>query len=372
MSMNKIFSIKQLDLVSIQKSIAKFVSDKYVIPACGFIKITGKEGSVEIEATNMEVSYKTTLKANFEEPFQLCVESKFIHALDKRDIELEFHLNDEICEIKYPGGLLRVLTMDAENYIRSVFIGEIICTVDSFELQNAITASIGISSDDRYSTIGASGVVLCADLDGLNVEAYNGIVCSSTVVVSDPEPTEKMLCQITNSASRFITSCLSGTIHVFKNNGVIIFSDGVSTLSIRAGILEIKSSYKTFLKNIKTSLDTTLKIVSKSFMISQINKASLFLKSDHNPALIIRLKDDVWEFVAGENQREMSVQQFPLGYKKQASDTIIVNYNFLVSILQRIKGEEFEIRIHSDCNGKVNKPIYITDGITDYLISVMS
>lgn len=370
--MNKIFSIKQLDLVSIQKSIAKFVSDKYIIPACGFIAITGKDDNVEIEATNMEVAYKTSVKASFMVPFKLCIESKFINALDKRDIELDFYSDDNVCEIKYPGGILRVLCMNPENYIKSVFLGDLVCTVDFLDIQHAIHSAVGISSDDRRVFVGNAGIIIEGNDKGLHVGAFNGFVAVNTSIGIE-NGCDNFITQNSNSALRMCMDSLSGnTINIFKNTGVLIMSDGVSTVSIRELNLELKTGFNELIKRACNGLDTEINISMRTFMLSQINKTTVFLKSANNTALKIILKDDVWEFVAGETQREMSVQEFPIGYKKQTSEYILVNYQLIIPVLQKIKGEGFMMKIHSNCQNVVDKPIYITDGITDFLIMTMA
>jgi DNA polymerase-3 subunit beta len=333
-----------LDLSEAVLKVVKAVSGKTTNPVLEGIKITAKQNSLTLLATDTEISIEKTIKADVLIEGETLIPGKyfseFVKKLDKQHIELS--LFNEQLKIKYADSdsIMQVLNVE-EFPIIDKNINEMSFTMKQKEFKDMVSKTAFCCCPDESRPIlkgclleVEEGLITCVGLDGfrLAVVKKNIISMNGNVKVICPQRALTEICRILEKDDEEIT------VVIQKN----LLKVEIDNTCITTRLLEGEFiGYK----NIIPQEFVSSIVANREMMAESVERASILAKQDRNNLIKFDIKEKYLNILSASSIGNVN-ENIPINL--DGKDLIIaLNSRYILESLRAINDEFIRINFNS-------------------------
>ena len=319
-----------------------FVSARAQLPVLANIKLTAKGAKLFVEATNLEVSYSSSIGATVSEEGEVAVPARFM-------TELVNSLSGEKCEISVEGESVNVLSDQSESVVSGMNAqdfpqvpGEIDgggVAIESGEFVKALGQVLfSTSLDDTRPAL--SGVLFVFGNRTLTLVSSDGFRLSRKKFEFSGEENDTRLIlpkSVLNELVKLAGNVDKIQFHYSEKDNQVLIGLGSSVLGSRV----IEGDYPNFEKIIPNSFNTEVEVDKREFQ-SAVKRASLFARDGANTILV----------EVGEKELSVSAKASKHGTQdtkldasiKGKEQSVLFNYRYLEDFLSVCNSENLVLK----------------------------
>lgn len=284
-----------LDLSDAVFKVIKATATRTTNPILEGIKLSAKEDSLVLSATDLEISIEKTIPADVKIPGEIVVPGKFfadfVKKLSNEQIELTLTENSTI-KIKYTDseGFLQCLSSEEFPLLKELVSPDRI-TIKKSELKNLIDKTIfSVAIDDSRPNLKgchfevSDGEMTAVALDGYRLAMVKTKVSSNVDKISCTVPARSL-----NEISKLLViNNEDETIDILIGQNHLLIKDG--SIKILTRLLE--GEFINYKHIIPVNISTTI-IINKSQLEDGLERASLLAKMDRQNLVKFDIKEKV-------------------------------------------------------------------------------
>ena len=337
--------------------VVKACAGKTTIPVMECIKLSARNDSLTLTATDGEISVRKKISAEVYEEGDICVPgryfSDFIKKLEGEQITLS--VEDKMMEITYADSQTAMQVLSAEDFPKVDFdISENSVVIATDELKRLITStSFCCATDDSRPILKGCQIVIKGDdvcvtaLDGFRLATSSGKVVSSTGDMEIICPARTL-----NEIEKMLPSG-EGNTELKIQRGVILVcvDDTVLTSRLYNGDFIKKD-------NIIPRSFQTVVTVDRNLLKASIERAAILVRNDKNSLIIFDISSGKIEITSNS---EIGNVQEPVKASAEGKDLkIAMNSKFIIDCINALSEEEAVLSFNSNvqpfiCQNKDNK-----------------
>lgn len=346
-----------IDLSDAVLKVVKACATKTVAPILECIKISARNDSIILSATDGEISIQKTIKAEIYEEGDVCVTgrvfSDFIKKLE--GVQITLSADNKKMNIIYADSQTEMQILSAESFPNiDLEINENSFKLKTADLKKFISStSFCCASDDSRPILKGcqfliKGKDICVtSLDGFRLATIKGEVISSTGDIEIVCPARTL-----NEIDKMIPDD-GGDTEIFVQRGMILVSSENTVLTSRLYNGD-------FIKkdNIIPRDFTTGVTVDKALLKASIERAAILVRNDKNSLIIFEVGGDTIEI---SSNSEIGNVQEPVKAEIAGKDIrIAMNSKFIIDAVNALDEEKITIRFNSQimpfvCENEINK-----------------
>ena len=352
-----------LDLSDAVLKVLRATAVRTTNPILEGIKLSAKEDSLTLSATDLEISIEKTIQADVKVPGEIVVPGKvfadFVKKLSNEQIELSLNEGNTL-RIKYTDseGSLQCLNADEFPIIKELSSPDRI-TMAPTELKDLIDKTIfSVALDDARPILKGclfeinEGEMTSVALDGYRLAMVKTPVFSTAKTLSCIIPAKSL-----SEISKLIrTDTESVDILISKNH--LMIDDGQVKVITRL----LEGEFINYRQVIPTSSSTTI-LVSKAQLEDGLERASLLARMDKNNLVRFDIRDKVLTITSASNIGNVTEN---ITVSLEGKDlTIAFNARYLSDCMHTISDEFIKINFSSQiapctiCSAEEDKYLYL-------------
>ena len=274
--------------------VVKACSSKTTLPVLECIKLSARNDSLTLSATDNEISIIKTIPAEVYEEGELCVPGKYFSDFIKKleDVQIVLSSEGKKMDIVYADSQTSMQVISADDFPKiDLEINENSFKLKTADLKNFISStSFCCASDDSRPILKGCQFVISGDdicvtaLDGFRLATVNGKVISATGNMDIVCPARTL-----NEIDKMLPDSVEET-EIFVQKGMILVSCENTVLTSRLyGGDFIKK------ENIIPKSFVTEVTVDKEKLKASIERAAILVRGDKNSLIIFDISGDTVE-----------------------------------------------------------------------------
>jgi len=352
-----------LDLSDAVLKVIKATAIRTTNPILEGIKLSAKEDSVTLSATDLEISIEKTIPADVKIPGEVVVPGKFfadfVKKLSNEQIELS-QTEQNTLKIKYTDseGYLQCLAAEEFPVIKTLTAPEKI-TVDCGDLKELIDKTIfSVAIDDARPIL--KGCLFELDnnvLTSVALDGYRLAMVRTPVIAS----CQKLSCIIPARSLSEISKLINtenDKIDIYISQNHLLINDG--SIKIMTRLLE--GEFINYRQVIPAQTNITI-VVNKSQLEDALERASLLARMDKNNLVKFDIRDKVLTLTSASNIGNVTENLTISLEGKNLS--IAFNARYLSDCMHSINDEFIKINFTSQiapctiCSAEQDKYLYL-------------
>ena len=346
-----------IDLSDGVLKVVKACASKTTLPVLECIKLSAKNDSITLSATDGEIAIEKKIKAEIYEEGDICVPGRYFSDFIKKleGVEITLSAEGKRMEIVYADSQTEMQALPADDFPKiDTEINENSFKVKADELKKFISStSFCCATDDSRPILKGCQFVIeennvcVTSLDGFRLATVKGNVISSTGNIEIVCPARTL-----NEIEKMIPVGID-EIEIFVQRGMILVctDDTVLTSRLYGGDFIKKENI------IPKSFTTTVK-VKKEALKASIERAAILVRSDKNSLIIFDISTGKIEI---SSNSEIGNVQEPVKAEVEGKDVkIAMNSKFIIDAVNALDEEEIELSFNNQvqpfiCQNAVNK-----------------
>ena len=337
--------------------VVKACATKTITPILECIKITARNDSLILSATDGEISITKTIKAEIMEEGDVCVPGKYFADFIKKleGVQIILSANGKKMDIIYADSQTDMQILPVDDFPRiDTEINENSFRLRTIDLKRFISStSFCCSSDDSRPILKGCQIVIDGDdicvtaLDGFRLATVSGRVISSTGNMEIVCPARTL-----NEIEKMLPDNEKET-EIFVQRGMILVSTDNTILTSRLYNGDFIKK-----ENIIPKAFTTVVTVEKAALKASIERAAILVRSDKNSLVIFDINSDRIEI---SSNSEIGNVQEPVKALVDGKDIrIAMNSKFIIDAVNALNEEKIQLYFNSQiqpfvCENTENK-----------------
>lgn len=348
-----------IDLSDAVLKVVKACASKTTVPVMECIKLSAKNDTVTLTATDGEISIQKKIKAEIFEEGDVCVPGKYFADFIKKleGVQITLCVEDKKMDIIYADSQTSMQVLSAEDFPKvDTDINENSIVIATDELKKLITStSFCCATDDsrpilKGCQIKISGNNICAtSLDGFRLATANGKVISATGDMEIVCPSRTL-----NEIEKMLPAGEGETeLKIQKGIILVCVDDTVLTSRLYNGDFIKK-------ENIIPTAFITKVGVKKSEIKASIERAAILVRNDKNSLIIFDITPGKVEITSNS---EIGNVQEPVRADVEGKELkIAMNSKFIYEAINALEEEDLVISFNNNvqpfiCENKENKEV---------------
>lgn len=337
--------------------VVKACATKTTVPVLECIKITAKNDTITLSATDGEISIQKNIKAEILEEGEVCVPGRYFCDFIKKleGVQITLSSYGKKMDIIYADSQTDMQVLPADDFPKiDLNINEYSFTLKTKDLKKFISAtSFCCATDDSRPILKGCQFLIKGDdvsvtsLDGFRLATVKGKVISSTGNAEIICPARTL-----NEIEKMIPDGEENT-EIFVQKGRILVSSDSTVLTSRLYNGDFIKK-----ENIIPKEYTTVVRVEKEALKASIERAAILVRSDKNSLVIFDIGTDKIEI--SSNSEIGSVQE-PVKANVEGKDVkIAMNSKFIIDAVNALEEEEIVLSFNNQiqpfiCENAENK-----------------
>lgn len=348
-----------IDLSDAVLKVVKACANKTTVPVMECIKLSARNDSVTLTATDGEISIQKKIKAEIYEEGDACVPGRYFADFIKKleGVQITIAVDGKRMDLNYADSQSSMQVLPADEFPKvDVNINENSIVLNTDELKRLITqTSFCCATDDSRPILKGCQLVIKGEdicvtsLDGFRLATAYGKVLSSTGDMEIVCPSRTL-----NEIEKMLPSG-EGTTELKIQRGLILVcvEDTVLTSRLYSGDFIKK-------ENIIPKGFLTTVTVSRSLLKSSIERAAIVVRSDKNSLIIFDISAGKVEI---SSNSEIGNVQEPVKAEVEGKDLkIAMNSKFITEAISALEEEQIVLSFNNQvqpfiCENKENKQI---------------
>ena len=344
--------------------VVKACANKTTVPVMECIKLSARNDTLTLTATDGEISITKTIKAEIYEEGDICVPgryfSDFIKKLEGEQITLS--VDDKMMELTYADSQTAMQVLPADDFPKvDTQIDETSIVLATDELKKLITStSFCCATDDARPILKGCQIVveggeICVTaLDGFRLATATGkVVSSSSEHIEFVCPARTL-----NEIEKMLPAG--------EGNTELKLSRGVILVCVEDTILTSRLYNGDFIKKeniIPRSFHTQVK-VERNLLKASIERAAILVRSDKNSLIILDITSDKIEI---SSNSEIGNVQEPVKASMEGTDLkIAMNSKFIIDAINALDEDYMLLCFNNSVQPFICRNVDKNDGL--YLI----
>ncbi len=346
-----------IDLSDATLKVVKACSVKTTVPVLECIKLSAKNDSLTLSATDGEISIIKTIKAEVYEEGEICVPGRYFSDFVKKleDVQITLYSDGTSMDIIYADSQTRLQVLSVEDFPKiNTEISENSFKLKTSDLKKFINSTTFCCANDDSRPIlkGCQFVVkdgeLCVtSLDGFRLATVTGKITASTGNFDIVCPARTL-----NEIEKMVPDD-GGETEIFIQRGMILVSSENTVLTSRlyGGDFIKKENI------IPKSFLTTVK-VNKNALKASIERAAILVRNDKNSLIIFDIGEEKIEITSAS---EIGNVQEPVKAEIEGKDVrIAMNSKFIIEAVNALTEDEIVLSFNRQvdpfiCQNSENK-----------------
>lgn len=346
-----------IDLSDAVLKVVKACATKTTVPVLECIKLSARNDTLTLSATDGEISIQKTIKAEINEEGDVCVPGRYFSDFIKKleGVQITLDTSNKKMNIYYADSQTEMQVLPADDFPHiDCDIKENSFTLKTSDLKKFITStSFCCATDDSRPILKGCQFQIRGDdisvtsLDGFRLATVKGKVISSTGNLEIVCPARTL-----NEIEKMIPDG-DGETQVFVQRGLIMVSENNTVLTSRlySGDFIKKENIipKDFLTVVK---------LNKNSLKSSIERAAILVRNDKNSLIIFDVSGDRIEI---SSNSEIGNVQEPVKAEITGKDVrIAMNSKFIIDAVNALSEENITLSFNSQvqpfiCENSENK-----------------
>ncbi len=337
--------------------VVKACASKTTVPVMECIKLSAKNDSMVLTATDGEISITKKIKAEVYEEGEVCVPGRYFADFIKKLEGVEITLNafDKKMLILYGDSQSEMQVLSAEDYPKvdtDIKENNFVINTDDFKKIISSTSFCCATDDSRPILKGCQIVVkdneICVtSIDGFRLATYNGKCVSSSGDCDIVCPARTL-----NEIEKMLPAGEGETtVYIQKNHILVSVDDTIITSRLYIGDFIKKENI------IPRSFMTTVEC-SKDELKASVERAAILVRSDKNSLIIFDINGDKIEI--SSNSEIGNVNESVKAAISGKDIKIAMNSKFIIEAINALDEDTIEMSFNSQvqpfiCENKQNK-----------------
>lgn len=332
-----------IDLSDAVLKVVKACSTKTTVPVLECIKLSAKNDTLSLSATDGEISIIKTIKAEIYEEGEICVPGKYFADFIKKleGVQITLSLEGKRMDIGYADSQTNMQVLSADDFPRiDTQINENSFKLKTSDLKDFIhsTAFCCASDDSRPILKGCQfiindGEICVTSLDGFRLATVNGKTVSATGNMELICPARTL-----SEIEKMIPD--DGETEIFVQRGMIMVSADNTVLTSRLYNGDFIKK-----ENIIPKDFTTVVKVDKASLKASIERASIIVRNDKNSLVIFDIGGDKIEI---SSNSEIGNVQEPVKADILGKDVrIAMNSKFIIDAVNALNEDKITLSFNS-------------------------
>lgn len=333
-----------IDLSDAVLKVVKACASKTTVPVLECIKLSAKNDSLTLAATDGEISIRKTIKAEIMEEGEVCVPGRYFSDFIKKleGVQITLAANGRKMDIFYVDSQTDMQILPADDFpVIDTEINESSFKLKTSDLKNFINATVFCcATDDSRPILKGCNFVIEGDgisvtaLDGFRLATVNGKVISSSGNLDIVCPSRTL-----SEIEKMIPDG-DGETEIFVQRGMMMVSYDNTVLTSRLyGGEFIKK------ENIIPKDFTTVVKVDKAALKASIERAAILVRSDKNSLIIFDINGDKIDI---SSNSEIGNVQEPVKAEIEGKDVrIAMNSKFIIEAVNALSEDKIVLAFNS-------------------------
>jgi DNA polymerase-3 subunit beta len=346
-----------IDLSDAVLKVVKACAGKTTLPVLECIKISAKNDTITLSATDGEISIQKNIKAEIYEEGDICVPGKYFADFIKKleGVQITLSAIDKKMSIVYADSQTDMQVLPVDDFPKiDLDINENSFVLKTCDLKKFISAtSFCCAVDDSRPILKGCQFLIKGDdisvtaLDGFRLATISGKVVSSTGDIEIICPARTL-----NEIDKMIPDT-EGETEVFIQKGRILVSADNTVLTSRLYSGDFIKKENIIPKDFTTSV-----VVNKENLKASIERAAILVRSDKNSLIIFDISADRIE--VSSNSEIGKVQEAVKCEVKGKDIRIAMNSKFIIDAVNAIEEENVALSFNNQiqpfiCENSQNK-----------------
>ncbi len=332
-----------IDLSDAVLKVVKACSTKTTVPVLECIKLSAKNDTLSLSATDGEISIIKTIKAEIYEEGEICVPGKYFADFIKKleGVQITLSLEGKRMDIGYADSQTNMQVLSADDFPRiDTQINENSFKLKTSDLKDFIhSTSFCCASDDSRPILKGcqfiinDGEICVTSLDGFRLATVKGKTVSATGNMELICPARTL-----SEIEKMIPD--DGETEIFVQRGMILVESGNTVLTSRLyGGDFIKK------ENIIPKSFITTVTVEKDLLKASIERAAILVRNDKNSLIIFDITNDKIEISSAS---EIGAVQEPVKATVDGKDVkIAMNSKFIIDAVNALSEEKITLSFNN-------------------------
>lgn len=332
-----------IDLSDAVLKVVKACSSKTTVPVLECIKLSAKNDTLSLSATDGEISIIKTIKAEIYEEGEICVPGKYFADFIKKleGVQITLSLEGKRMDIGYADSQTNMQVLSADDFPRiDTQINENSFKLKTSDLKDFIhSTSFCCASDDSRPILKGcqfiinDGEICVTSLDGFRLATVKGKTVSATGNMELICPARTL-----SEIEKMIPD--DGETEIFVQRGMIMVSADNTVLTSRLYNGDFIKK-----ENIIPKEFTTVVKVDKASLKASIERASIIVRNDKNSLVIFDIGGDKIEI---SSNSEIGNVQEPVKADISGKDVrIAMNSKFIIDAVNALNEDKITLSFNS-------------------------
>lgn len=346
-----------IDLSDAILKVVKACATKTTVPVMECIKLSARNDSLTLTATDGEISIIKTIKAEIYEEGDICVPGRYFCDFIKKleGVQITLCVTGKKMEITYADSQTSMLCLSADDFPKiDTEIRENSFVLKTSDLKKFISAtSFCCATDDSRPILKGCQFLINGDdicvtsLDGFRLATINGKVVSSTGNMEIVCPARTL-----NEIEKMMPSDGENT-EIFVQRGMILVSTDNTILTSRLYGGDFIKKDNIIPRDFITEVE-----VEKEVLKASIERAAILVRNDKNSLIIFDISGDKIEISSAS---EIGNVQEPVKAKMTGKDIrIAMNSKFIIEAVNALTEDRITLSFNNQvqpfiCQNAVNK-----------------
>ena len=325
--------------------VVKACATKTITPILECIKISAKNDSLILTATDGEISIRKSIKAEIMEEGDVCVPGRYFSDFIKKleGVQIVLSADGKKMDIIYADSQTDMQILSADDFPRiDTEINENSFKLKTADLKRFISStSFCCSADDSRPILKGCQIVIEGEnifvtaLDGFRLATISGKVISATGNMEIFCPSRTL-----NEIEKMLPDSEEET-EIFVQRGMILVSSDNTVLTSRLYNGDFIKK-----ENIIPRAFSTVVKVDKNSLKASIERAAILVRSDKNSLVIFDINADRIEI---SSNSEIGNVQEPVKAETEGKDIrIAMNSKFIIEAVNALEEDEIQLSFNSN------------------------
>lgn len=325
--------------------VVKACATKTITPILECIKISAKNDSLILTATDGEISIRKSIKAEIMEEGDVCVPGRYFSDFIKKleGVQIVLSADGKKMDIIYADSQTDMQILSADDFPRiDTEINENSFKLKTADLKRFISStSFCCSADDSRPILKGCQIVIEGEnifvtaLDGFRLATISGKVISATGNMEIVCPARTL-----NEIEKMLPDSEEET-EIFVQRGMILVSSDNTVLTSRLYNGDFIKK-----ENIIPRAFSTVVKVDKNSLKASIERAAILVRSDKNSLVIFDINADRIEI---SSNSEIGNVQEPVKAETEGKDIrIAMNSKFIIEAVNALEEDEIQLSFNSN------------------------
>ena len=352
-----------IDLSDAVLKVVKACSTKTTVPVMECVKLSARNDSLTLAATDGEISIIKTIKAEVYEEGDICVPGRYFADFIKKleGVQITLSSDGKKMDIIYADSQTSMQVLSADDFPKiDLDIRENSFKLKTSDLKKFISStSFCCASDDSRPILKGCQFVITGDdicvtsLDGFRLATISGKVVSATGNLEIVCPARTL-----NEIEKMIPD-VDGETEIFVQRGTILVASDNTVLTSRLYGGDFIKKENIIPKNFITTVK-----VNKDKLKASIERAAILVRSDKNSLIIFDVSGDKIEISSAS---EIGNVQEPVKAEVEGKDVrIAMNSKFIIDAVNALSEDEITLSFNNQVQPFICQNAQNKDGL--YLI----